>query len=556
MNDILPPSDTIRDASSCSGSHKYDFFRVVVILVGIGLAIAQFIFNRSLWYDDVRVALAIITKTPYQLLMPFDPVLLQSAPIGFLHVSKLFSLAVPNADYAFRIFPLLCFCASIILFAKICDYLIRHDAAKMAALALFALNPALLYFSSDCKQYSSDVLFTCMMLWLALKPFTSEKRRYIWLCVAGAIAIFFSNVIIFVMAGIGAYLFSKTFDGLRISTKRLPWVLAVGAIWLCAFGIYYALFSDKEMMAHMQQSWSTADPAFMLRQGSLKQNLLTLVRQGAGTVCTFFGFLPFIIFVTACVIGGTGLIAKRLDVKYASLLLLPMIAHFFASTLKMYPFAPRLLVYSIPLLLLLAALPMDWLCGLLRIHGKYVRVALCAIMPICALLFRLTEFPIQRYEIKTSLRFLESHVNPTEETVFIDGSAWYAFYYYMKTGFVSDRMLSVMINTPDYSSSPILCMGSDGCEPVKKLKGHVWVVFGYNDRINIIPKTKINAPLYRLFNNHASKSHTQGIRTKNEEQQVLDHLIESHNVKILDSFNTVGSSAYLFAFPEVNGSHE
>jgi len=53
-----------------------------IILLGIILSLVQFFYNRSLWRDEVGIALNIINRNHFELLMPLK--YLQVAPILFL----------------------------------------------------------------------------------------------------------------------------------------------------------------------------------------------------------------------------------------------------------------------------------------------------------------------------------------------------------------------------------------------------------------------------------------------------------------------------------------
>jgi hypothetical protein len=54
----------------------------LIIGLGIVLRLTQYVFNRSLWYDEANLALNIIDRSVLELFQPLDHD--QGAPIGFL----------------------------------------------------------------------------------------------------------------------------------------------------------------------------------------------------------------------------------------------------------------------------------------------------------------------------------------------------------------------------------------------------------------------------------------------------------------------------------------
>lgn len=164
---------------------------IAVILLGVTLSLIQFLLNRSIWLDEAMLSLNIIDRSYLQLLTPLDS--LQVAPIGFLFIEKFFSLLIPNAEYGLRIFPLLCFWASICLFYKITTQLLKNAKITLLAVSLFCLNSSLLYYSSEVKQYMIDI-FICLLLYYALlKEYKKDFNKYLILALLGALSIFYQT---------------------------------------------------------------------------------------------------------------------------------------------------------------------------------------------------------------------------------------------------------------------------------------------------------------------------------------------------------------------------
>ena len=232
--------------------------RYAIIAAGIIFALIQFFSNRSLWNDEGALAACII-NTPYSSLFQEFENYQQSAPVGFLFVVKAVSGLVPM-EYGLRLFPLLCWIASIFVFAKLTKIFIRNSFAQNVALAFYCLCPGLIYYSSECKQYMCDVFFAVMLTWLAFRPNCDWIRRNILLAIAGVSAILFSNASLFVLAVCGLRLFYESLardNSGRISSRRIALVFVTGGVWALTFAAYYLLIiqNQPQTREYMHTFW-------------------------------------------------------------------------------------------------------------------------------------------------------------------------------------------------------------------------------------------------------------------------------------------------------------
>ena len=106
-----------------------------IMVAGIVLSTVQYIYNRSLWLDEARLALNIITKNSLELLAPLE--YKQVAPILFLQLEKVFSLLIPNSEYGLRLVPLLFFWFSLYLFYRITHILFSNAYTIIFSLSLY-----------------------------------------------------------------------------------------------------------------------------------------------------------------------------------------------------------------------------------------------------------------------------------------------------------------------------------------------------------------------------------------------------------------------------------
>ena len=320
----------------------------LIILVGLLLRCHQYLFNRSLWVDEAALALNVINRSFLQLLTPLD--YSQGAPIGFLMTERLVVQALGTSSYALRLFPLLSAVVSLLLFRKVAKLCITATAAPLA-LGLFALSEPLIYYASEVKQYSSDVLIT-LILYCAAMSLKSDRltaSRTACLGLAGAVAIWFSHPAVFILAGIGISLVA-----LRLAEKDWSAVrrlMAICSLWGLSIATAYVL-SLRHLAGnrYLLDWWSNYFLPFPPSSAS----------ELTWPVWSFFEVFQnparFVLPGLAAFAFLAGCYWMFLREKRALLLLLsPMPFAILASILHLYPLGSRLLLYAVPTLVLLVA---------------------------------------------------------------------------------------------------------------------------------------------------------------------------------------------------------
>ncbi|HSM71130.1 MAG TPA: glycosyltransferase family 39 protein, partial [Anaerolineales bacterium] len=227
----------------------------VVMLAGAILRIRQYLTGRSLWLDEAMLALNIVNRSFFELFRPLDYD--QGAPIGFLMVEKVFNVFLGRNEYALRLFPLILGLLSLWTFYLVLKRFL-HDTPFVIAVALFAFNPALIYYSSELKQYSMDVFAAITLLLLAIHYFEkpSPKRLGI-IAMAGVLALWFSHPALFLLAGIGLTLLLVHVQ--KRGLQNLTPILGVGLLWLANVGfLYFISLGSLRNNAYMRQYWQDA----------------------------------------------------------------------------------------------------------------------------------------------------------------------------------------------------------------------------------------------------------------------------------------------------------
>ena len=332
----------------------------VLAAAGIGLRLWQYLANSSLWIDEAALARNIIDRSPVELLQPLDYA--QVAPPGFLLAEKAIITLLGSSEWALRLFPLLCGLFAIVLFWRIAARILTGWAVPYAV-GLIALGTPLIYFSSQVKQYSTDMAATVLVIWLVLwlRQGPSDVRRTLVAAGVGAVAAWFSHPAMLVLAGTGAALVVSSMTAGRREGYRS--VLVVGTIWALSAGLAAALALRNEPpadRAYLEWFWvggfmplppRTLDEAFWVwhRLTWLFGTFGTGLRRTNGGL----GYPWSPLFVLLAVTGVVALWRRQRET--ALILLGPVVVTLMAAALHAYPFTGRLLSFLLPVFLLATA---------------------------------------------------------------------------------------------------------------------------------------------------------------------------------------------------------
>jgi 4-amino-4-deoxy-L-arabinose transferase-like glycosyltransferase len=317
----------------------------LLILVGAVLRLRGYLTGRSLWADEAMLALNIVGRDFAGMFQPLDYD--QGAPIGFLLVEKLFNALLGKHELALRLFPLLVGLISLGLFYRLLKRL-TSAAGLLIALALFAFNPRLIYYSSEVKQYIVDVAVTMTLLLVAAPVFSASPRKkdYAWLTLIGVVALWFSHPALFVLAGIGLALAITTLERRDDSSLRL--VIGTGVVWLLDIAFLYLLIlKDLSQNTYMREYWHGAflpmppwsDPGWFGK--ALNENI------GIQFGIPYAVFLVFFLMSVGWVM--LWFHQRGYAIAFAATALVTLIA----SALQLYPVFERMILFFIPIGLLL-----------------------------------------------------------------------------------------------------------------------------------------------------------------------------------------------------------
>ncbi len=391
------------------------------IIFGILVRSSQYLYNRSLWFDESMLAINIVNRSFLDLLKPLD--YHQASPLGFLVVTKLFTILLGENEFALRLFPFIGGVISIFLFYKLSkEYL--TPLGVLIAVAFFSLNEQLYRYSSEFKQYSTDVLFTLILclLFTKLKKNGISNSNLIIFSLVGAITIWFSHPIVFVLAGIGL---TTIFYFIRNSDwKCLLKVALVCVIWFISFAGYYFISlqnikNDNQMLEYWQGSFIPLIPKSL---GDIDKYIIILM-----------GFFTYLMNMTALailcfILGVIHIYQKRKDAFF--IFILPVAITFFASGFFLYPFSGRLILFLAPSILLFTSAGLEKLKIVTAPNNKIVilTVLLLFFVPFYKAGNDLIKSKDSE-DIKTTLGYIQKHIKPKDE-IYLYYGAVPAFNFY------------------------------------------------------------------------------------------------------------------------------
>lgn len=330
------------------------FLIVLTISTGILFRFRQYLYNRSLWVDESFLALNIANRSFLELAYPLD--YHQAAPIGFLAIEKLVVLVFGSSEYALRAYPLLCGVLSIFLFYRLTSYYLSSQSA-IIALGLFAVLEPLIYYASEVKQYSSDVMIA-LALSLIGAQFAWKQRtlnRLLLLSTIGTVAVWFSHPAVFILIGMWGtlsltYVRKRQWIGLsRLIVSGLPWVLSLS---ICLMLSLRSLTADQTLVSYWENSFMPFPPSSITDMRWFVNTFFEIFRNPTGLYLTGVGALTFLL-------GCIRLTAD--DSEKFLFLLISILATLITSGFGFYPFGDRMILFLVPFFILLIARGVDYI---------------------------------------------------------------------------------------------------------------------------------------------------------------------------------------------------
>ncbi len=446
----------------------------IIICFGIVLRFAQYQTNRSLWLDEAFLALNIVNRSFSELLQPLD--YNQGAPIGFLIVEKLAIQTFGNNEYTLRLFPLLSGIISLFVFCSMAKHQISPNAVPIA-LGLFAISGTLIYYSSEVKQYSSDVAIGLILYWITIYIQSRKLTapRIVFFGAFGAIAVWFSHPAAFILAGIGGSL--TLFCLVRKEWDRIGRLTIAYLLWTSSFVVVYLvslhdLANNEVLLGYWSDSFMPFPPLSFADAKWFVDTFFDFFEHPGGL------YLPGVAAFTFLIGTTVTFLEKR---ERFLLLISPLLFTLLASGFGKYPFGGRLLLVFAPLILLFVAEGTGQIIEKTRPNSAMIGVILVGLL-CCQPLLSATYHLIQPRtnvggyeileEIKPVLGYVSEH-RQEGDILYLAPGSWPAFkYYQQRYGFKDGDCIEGTTST-DHWSDYVNDLD------ILKGKGQVWVVFSH-----------------------------------------------------------------------------
>lgn len=373
------------DAEPESPAGRPTFFALwAILLLGVLLRLRQYLHGRSLWLDEAMLGNNILVRSFGELLRPLDSD--QTAPVPFLWAVKLSDVVAGADERVLRFLPFVCGLLLLVVLARVADRLLDRSVALLAVL-LVALSPLLIQYANELKPYGLDALWAAVLALASLRVVerVESPGRWAALIGLGSVVAVSSAVAPFLLAGVGGgLLLAAPVRQRRGGVARL---VAGSALWAVAFATFYLMvYRSTADSAYMQRYWvpyflSPALPGLgeKLRLIPVESLQAWFVAEGGGwrAAVAWLLLLPIIV--------GARSLLRRRGAWLLVLLLGPLLLAGFASAGRLYPLAPRLLLFAVPALTLLlaegAGVVAEWLGRFVRLPWLGVAALLLAFLP-------------------------------------------------------------------------------------------------------------------------------------------------------------------------------
>jgi hypothetical protein len=410
---------------------RWQWGTMAVATTGALLRLVQFFSGRSLWYDESLLALNVVHRSFQELFRPLD--YHQGAPIGFLLLEKLSTQLAGKGELALRAIPLLAGLISLFVFHEVARLYLSPKAVPIAFI-LFSLSRSLVYYSSEAKQYSTDVLVTLVLLQVVFKLSKDppSRQRLFEASGVGALAIWFSHPASFVLAGAATVLvIASLWAGNAQTLRRMMWMFCTwaGSFALCYMVSLRFLSRDTVLVAYWRGTFPPHTPSQIV----------------PWVIYSFFTALenpaPLNALLGASLfVAGLGQLLRERK-RSLGFLIAPLIVLFLASLLNHYPLYGRLLLFACPILLLVVAEGALWAYNTSRRLTPAAGIALLGLLlakPVYLAVDGLIH-PPRPDNIKWAIQYIQSRQHPTD-VWYVYYGAVYQFIYYSELYHLTGRV--------------------------------------------------------------------------------------------------------------------
>jgi hypothetical protein len=459
-----------------------------MLFIGFVLRLLQYVANRSLWLDEAMLARNIIDHSFAQLFSPLD--YNQGAPILFLLMQRALVLLFGGQDYILRLFPFFCGMISLILFYFFFQQ-IKMGMSRWLMIIWFAISIPLIWYSSEAKQYSTDVAISLLLWVLALHYLRSNRPRtyLLGLGAAGAIGLWFSHPALFTLMGIATGLLFQCFypstnsgdiesaDHGRFCTpikpKQLKHLVILFTFWLISFLLFYKVsLAGLSANTILRDSWLHAfmplPPWHNLRW--FPATVYHVMQHPLGLETKIIALFGGILFFVGII---------RLFRRFPSAAVMfcaTLVLMLLASAVEKYPFADRFLLFFLPVIMLFLSegleeisrfFPKTW-----KKLGTILIIIVLLIFPAIRTVSN-TIHPDMGDHIKPIMAYVRDHRQP-QDVIYVYYGAKHAFLFYSSSYGFKPGDYTIGVKSRQAPEAYLKDIQSF------RGKGRVWILFSHS----------------------------------------------------------------------------
>ena len=356
---------TINALNIFVGEKKDWFFQTLIVaIIGMGIVLraSKYLPGWSMRGDELSLTYNLLNRSPLELTtkpLEFE----QVAPIGFLLLEKLLITIFGQSDYFLRLPAFLAGCISLVLI----QHLLTKTGGKygnLFALCAFAFGNYLIYYSSELKQYETDVLICLILTLLFYQHFAKETtiQDFLGLGAFGAVALCFSHPALFVCMAVGLALYIHYWK----DKQKLIWVSIVGLLWVGVFlTIYFVLLRYQTRSEYLITFWGNLLSYMPVPPW---RDLGWFPKALNGLFFVVAGLSSGLILVSLIYLVGFWAFLEQKNWQFAYFLIIPIGLNMIASGFQKFPFHGRLILYLLPLIFLVLGKGIDTIIA--RIHNR------------------------------------------------------------------------------------------------------------------------------------------------------------------------------------------
>lgn len=408
----------------------------LTFLLGIFLRTKLFLAKGVFEDDECRLALSLLEIHHFKdFFLPLSDA--QSAPPFFTLLSFGITKIFGYQELALKTIPYLAGLGSIFLFYKLCKNYLQNRWVMLFGCFIFSINETLISFATTFKQYSTDILVSllCLLILPKLKLENLSKKQLFLLITALALLPLFSIPSVFF---IGTFFALNIYANIKnkISFRRILACIIPFCIVLGLFYYFDLKQSSINMNAVFPEYWNDGFWNF-----SLKELIRLLVLNFK------FYFYPNSLTLVTVILFFTGIWAYAKKKNTQGFFLICMFIFVLAAALfKIYPFANRVGLYFLPVVLLLTLKPLE-------IRNKIVLplAIILTLMNYCSYnLAYLKNIASSEHFVKYSpdklVKIIKENYNPQKDIILVNNASAASYLFYSgKNNFFSENVYEMLV---------------------------------------------------------------------------------------------------------------